>query len=54
MVVVPKCANGFERVDCGLCAKICPKETIRDSEGLFCKKPEIKMKNIYNNETDCE
>lgn len=53
LVKVPKCEPGFVRVDCGLCAKKCPPETMTDAGGLLCLKPKIERRQTFADRQTC-
>ena len=54
MVIVPKCPLDFISVDCSICARKCPIHTEVFSGGLLCAKPELKVKQIYFDQEECE
>jgi hypothetical protein len=54
LVKVPKCEPGFIRVDCGICAKKCPDETMPDAGGLLCLKPRIERRETHDDRMSCQ
>ncbi len=54
MAYVKKCEEGYQRVDCGICARICPEGTEIDGKGTLCKKPEVQKKNLYESLDECK
>ena len=54
MVIVPKCPLNFISIDCAICAKKCPEHTEVYSGGLLCAKPEMRVKEIYNDMEECQ
>jgi hypothetical protein len=54
MIHIKKCPPDFERVDCGLCARKCPEETVPDALGALCAKPKMIKKKIYSSFIECK
>ena len=53
VIKVKKCDYGFIRIDCGICAKECPPETMSDAGGLMCLKPKIKPRKVFYDKESC-
>ncbi len=51
--VVPKCKPGYVRVDCSICAKQCPQDSLPDSGGILCQKPKLKQRAQFPSIHDC-
>ncbi len=54
MIYIQKCPEGFNRLDCFICARACPDDTMEDALGALCAKPKIQKKKIYQNMLDCK
>lgn len=48
MVYVQKCPSNYVRVDCALCAPICPSETKSKYNNTWCKKKQIYTRRLFD------
>ena len=54
LLIVPKCKIGFQRIDCGSCARRCPQHTIPVAAGMLCEKSQAKVRESYTNLGACQ
>ncbi len=53
MIVVPKCPEDYNRVDCTICAKKCPVQTKSVDNGFVCEKPKFINRKRFESNHKC-